>query len=66
MQAQPAVRMVAHVQPNIQHDFGAQPLCEVPIQLSLRNCLQSPAFLRLETTVWQAPPHQDSGKHIFA
>lgn len=48
--------------PRIQHDFDAQPLCEVPIRLSLRNCLQSPASLRLETNVQQGPTHRDSGK----
>ena len=62
VQPQPAVRLMARVEPHIQHDFDAQPLCEVSIQLSLRNCLQSHASLRIETSL-QDPQHQDSGEH---
>lgn len=62
MQRQSPVRLVASVEPLIQHDFDSQPLCEVPIQLSLRNCLQSPASLCVETDVQQGPQHQQSGK----
>ena len=64
MQAQPAVRLIAHVEPHIQHDFDAQPLCEVAIRLSLRNCLQSRASLFIETSL-QGPQHQDSGERPF-
>ena len=47
----------------VQHDFDAQPLCEVPVQLSLRNCLQSPASLLIETgSSHERPEHQQSGK----
>ena len=61
MQTQTAVRLVAHVEPQIYHDFDAQPLCEIPIRLSLRNCLQSPASLCIETDIQPRPRHQESG-----
>ena len=44
-----------------QHDFDTQPLCQVSIKLRLRNCLQSPASLVVESGSHDGPQHQQSG-----
>ena len=39
MQGMAGVQMVLRGASDIQHNFAAQPLCRVQLQLSLRNCL---------------------------
>ena len=55
--------MMVNVAAMTQHDFDTQPVYEVPIQLSLRNGLQSSASLVIETGSSQRKiEHQHSGK----
>lgn len=61
LQTQPPVRVLVSVTAPEQHDFDTQPLCEMSIRLRLRNCLQSPASLVVETGSPDGPQHQQSG-----
>jgi len=61
LQTQPPVRVLVSVTAPEQHDFDTQPLCEVSIRLRLRNCLQSPASLVVESGSRDGPQHQQSG-----
>lgn len=56
------MRLLVDVAGPVQHDFDTQPLCEVPVRLSLHNCLQSPASLCVETGSHQRLQQQHSGK----
>ena len=55
------MRVLVSVTAPEQHDFDTQPLCEVSIRLRLRNCLQSAAFLVVESGSRDGPQHQQSG-----
>jgi len=61
VQTQAPVRVLVSVTAPEQHDFDTQPLCELSIRLSLRNCLQSPASLVVECGSRDGPQHQQSG-----
>ncbi|DBA74127.1 hypothetical protein WJX77_012500 [Trebouxia sp. C0004] len=60
LKTQPPVRILACVTAPEQHDFDTHPLCEVSVRLSLRNCLQSPASLVVESGSREGPQHQQS------
>ena len=58
------IRLAAHAAPLLQHDFQAQPMCQVTVQLSFCNCLQSPATLCIETGAQMEQQQQQSGEMI--